>query len=108
MFGNSGIRIASILIGILFIVGLIFVANRFSNQIRNRFSQTEVANGQVSPTPAVQSQVSPTPQTGTSLGSTTTKGGINVNQIPNTGPDLIIVPVLVATLFAGLKLRKVA
>ncbi len=54
MFGDSSIRFASIIIGILFILGLILIANRFGSQIRQRISPTKVAENTILPSPSPQ------------------------------------------------------
>ncbi len=118
MFGNSGIRIVSIVIGVLFIIGLIFVANRFGSQIKNRFATTEVANESTSPTPTPRVS-NPTPTkasfdtskttTDQTKGAATTKGGVvPVEKTPKTGPEMLLIPAFVGTLAIGLKLRKLA
>lgn len=103
MFGESGIRIASIIIGIIFILGLVVVANRFGGQIRQKLQTTKVASITItpSPTPVIESLAEITGQTkGETINSP------QVNMIPDTGAETLILPVLITSLGIGLKLRK--
>lgn len=100
MFGDSGIRVASIIIGILFIIGLVVLANRFGGQIKQRL-QTRVATTTITP--------SPSPKTfGQIVGQTKGQTTPEVSQIPGTGAETVVIPVLISLLGIGLKLRKSA
>lgn len=110
MFGDSSIRLASIIIGILFILGLIIVANRFGSQIRQKFSPTRVVSNKITPSPL---PIEVTPEkgpenfgqiTGETKGETTSLP--NVNKIPESGAETIVIPILISTLGLGLKLRS--
>lgn len=101
MFGDSSIRLASIIIGILFILGLIIVANRFGSQIRQKFSPTKVASDKITPSPL---PIEVTPEKEPENGETTSLP--NVNKIPESGAEAIVIPILISTLGIGLKLRK--
>lgn len=111
MFGDSGIRLASIIIGILFILGLIVVANRFGSQIRQKISPTQIAGNTITPSPS-PIEATPVPENfGQMVGET--KGGTtisqpNVNKIPESGAETIMIPILVSSLGLGLKLRSKA
>lgn len=107
MFGDSGIRLASIVIGIIFIVGLIVVANRFGGQIRQRLQPTRVATATVTPSP------SPTGKPAETFGEIVgqTKGEVTYStatQIPDTGAETLVIPTLISLFGVGLKLRKSA
>lgn len=119
MFGGSGVRLVSIIVGILFVLGLVVLANRFGGQIRERL-QTRIATSTITPTPS-PTEVSTTSDNGqTSFGevaSTTitnqTKGGTTYNgnqvsEIPDTGAETIVIPGLLTLFGVGLKLRKSA
>ncbi|MBI2029715.1 hypothetical protein HYT02_04820 [Candidatus Gottesmanbacteria bacterium] len=113
MFGGSGVRLVSIIVGILFVLGLIVLANRFGGQIRERL-QTRIADTTSTPTP--QPSISPVEQVtfGDISGeSTTTKGGLTyqgnqVSEIPDTGAETLLIPGLISLFGIGLKLRKSA
>lgn len=110
MFGDSSVRLVSIIVGIIFIIGLLVVANRFGGQIRQRL-QNRVANATITPTP--QPSAFPTQSPPDSFGQIVgeTKGdytysGSQVKQIPNTGAETIFISALLSMFGIGLKLRK--
>lgn len=101
MFGESGIRLASIIIGVLFIIGFVVLANRFGGSLRQKLQSTKVAQVTITPTPS--------PQTfGQIIGQTKeeTYKVSNVSQIPDTGSETFIIPALFLLFGIGLKLRK--
>lgn len=109
MFEDSNIKIASIVIGILFIIGLIFLANRFGGQLRNRLQSQKTPNVNITPTPSQM----PSQSFGQIIGQGQTKGESVQNsqppkatQIPNTGAETLVIPGLIATLFIGFKLKS--
>lgn len=112
MFGDSGIKIASIIIGAIFIIGILVLANRFGGSLRERFQNTQVADTNITPTPSNESGfLTPTPDVPPAFAYVTgqTKGAVsNVNQIPDTGAEMLIIPALISLLGVGIKLRKAA
>lgn len=117
MFGGSGVRLISIIVGIVFVLGLVVLANRFGGQIRERL-QTRVATSTITPTPS-PAEISDNPQTsfGNTMGvesTTQTKGGVTtysgsqVSEIPDTGAETLLIPGLISLFGIGLKLRKSA
>lgn len=112
MFGESGIRLASIIIGIVVIIGLIIVANRYGSQIRQRLPGTKVVTSNISPSPEVSLVPTSAPETYGQIVDQT-KGGItytppSVSQIPSTGAETIVIPALISLFGLGLKLRKIS
>lgn len=110
MFGDSSVRLVSIIVGIIFIIGLLVVANRFGGQIRQRL-QNRVANATVTPTPspAVFPTNVPASDFGQIVGETKggyTYSGSQVKQIPDTGAETVLIPALITMFGIGLKLRK--
>lgn len=106
MFGYSGIRVASIIIGIIFIIGLVVVANRFAGQIRSKLKNTKVISSTITPSPEEKSETF-----SQIIGET--KGEItytapSVEQIPDTGAETLIIPSLFSLLTIGFFLRKSA
>lgn len=107
MFGDSGIRLASIVVGIIFVIGLIVVANRFGGQIRQRLQPTRVATATITPPP--KEAVKQPESFGQIVGQT--KGGTSspqVSEIPDTGVETLVIPALISLFGLGLKLRKSA
>lgn len=110
MFGDSGFRLASIVVGILFILGLIVIANRFGSQIRQTFQTTKVADATITPSPALIDN-SESAQIDTQTENTAeVKGGLtyapNTTKVPDTGAEVLIIPSLFSLFGMGLKLRK--
>lgn len=108
MFGDSGLRLASIVIGVIFIIGLIVLANRFGGQIRQRLQTTRVATTTITPTP--QEVITPAkPETFSQIVGQT-KGAItpsDISQIPDTGAETFVIPILFSLFGIGMKLRKI-
>ena len=108
MFGYSGIRIASIIIGIIFIIGLIVVANRFGGQIRQKLQTTEVASSTITPSPKEKEQPETFGQIINESKGEITYTAPSVEQIPDTGAETLIIPGLVSLFGLGLYFRKSA
>ncbi len=111
MFGESGIKIASIIIGLIVIVGIIIVANRYGSQIKQRLNTTKISSLKVTPTPSVITPTEIPDSFGQIVGQT--KGEITYNppsvaQIPSTGAEIVVIPALISLLGIGLKLRRLA
>ncbi len=103
MFSGSGIRLASVLIGILFIIGLIALVNRFGSQLRQRFQASQMVTSTPTPTPFEFLQ--PESETGEIKGETNYS---NLNQVPATGLEILTLPLLFTLLGSGLILRKLS
>lgn len=101
MFGDSSVRLVSIIIGVIFIIGLLVVANRFGGQIRQRL-QSRVANATITPTPSIKASF----PTQAPVKGEYTYSGTPVKQIPDTGAETIVIPALLSMFGIGLKLRK--
>lgn len=102
MFGDSGIKFISIIIGVIFLIGLVIVANRFGGRIREKLQLTKVATTTITPTPTVDFS-----NVGEVSGETTNNNIYSqVSQTPDTGVETLFIPLLISLFGLGLKLRK--
>lgn len=98
MFGRSGVRLTSIIIGIVFILGLIVAANRFSTQLKQKIKASQPDKNV-----AIQPQISVAPEAGS---QTSISPNPEVTTIPETGVNVFYVSMLLVLIAAGVLLRK--